>query len=95
MKLRDPLLPVIATLVSALLIAATITTSTASCLEVAVETRKSGSIVIYDTDLDAEPITRYKLVQSWPKKSIEIGALKAGDTNSACRRAPDPRRSAD
>jgi phage tail-like protein len=40
--------------------------------------RKGGAIVIYDYEGSA--IKRYKLTNAWPK-SLEISALKAGDTS--------------
>jgi phage tail-like protein len=40
--------------------------------------RKGGAIVVYD--YEGSPIKRYKLTNAWPK-SLEIGSLKAGDTN--------------
>jgi|SRR5215207_133288 phage tail-like protein len=40
--------------------------------------RKGGAIIVYDYEGNA--IKRYKLVNAWPK-SLEIGSLKAGDTN--------------
>ncbi|GGK23264.1 phage tail protein [Pilimelia terevasa] len=40
--------------------------------------RKGGAIVVYD--YEGAAIKRYKLVNAWPK-SLEIGALKAGDTS--------------
>lgn len=40
--------------------------------------RKGGAVVIYDYEGNA--IKRYKLTAAWPK-SLELGALKAGDTS--------------
>jgi phage tail-like protein len=40
--------------------------------------RKGGAIIVYD--YEGAPIKRYKLTNAWPK-SLEIGSLKAGDTN--------------
>jgi phage tail-like protein len=40
--------------------------------------RKGGAIIVYDYEGNA--IKRYKLINAWPK-SLEIGSLKAGDTN--------------
>jgi phage tail-like protein len=40
--------------------------------------RKGGFIVVYD--YEGHPLKRYKLTNCWPK-SLEIGALKAGDTS--------------
>jgi len=42
------------------------------------EARKGGAIIVYDYEGTA--IKRYKLTNAWPK-SLEIGALKAGDTS--------------
>jgi phage tail-like protein len=42
------------------------------------EARKGGAIIVYD--FEGSPIKRYKLTNAWPK-SLEIGALKAGDTS--------------
>ena len=39
--------------------------------------RKGGSVIVYD--FMGIPLKRYKLSNCWPK-SLEIGALKAGDT---------------
>jgi phage tail-like protein len=39
--------------------------------------RKGGAIIVYD--YEGSPIKRYKMTNAWPK-SLEIGALKAGDT---------------
>src|SRR5687767_1366611 len=39
--------------------------------------RKGGAIIVYD--YEGQAIKRYKLTNAWPK-SLEIGALKAGDT---------------
>jgi phage tail-like protein len=40
--------------------------------------RKGGAINVYD--YEGNPIKRYKLTNAWPK-SLEIGSMKAGDTN--------------
>jgi phage tail-like protein len=40
--------------------------------------RRGGSVIVYAPDGTA--IKRYKLTNAWPK-SLEIGSLKAGDTN--------------
>lgn len=40
--------------------------------------RKGGAIIVFD--YEGSPIKRYKLTNAWPK-SLEIGSLKAGDTN--------------
>lgn len=42
------------------------------------EVRKGGAIIVYD--YEGKPIKRYKLTNAWPK-SLEIGAMKAGDTS--------------
>ncbi|GIG63911.1 phage tail protein [Phytomonospora endophytica] len=42
------------------------------------DARKGGAIIVYDYEGTA--IKRYTLVNAWPK-SLEIGALKAGDTS--------------
>jgi phage tail-like protein len=42
------------------------------------DARKGGAIIVYD--FEGNPIKRYKLTNAWPK-SLEIGALKAGDTS--------------
>jgi len=42
------------------------------------DVRKGGAIVVYDYEGTA--VKRYKLTNAWPK-SLEIGALKAGDTS--------------
>ena len=42
------------------------------------DARKGGAVIVYD--FEGAPIKRYKLVSAWPK-GLEIGALKAGDTN--------------
>jgi phage tail-like protein len=42
------------------------------------DARKGGAIIVYDYEGSA--IKRYKLTNAWPK-SLEIGALKAGDTS--------------
>jgi phage tail-like protein len=40
--------------------------------------RKGGAIIVFD--YEGAAIKRYKLTNAWPK-SLEIGSLKAGDTN--------------
>ena len=40
--------------------------------------RKGGEIIVYD--YEGQPIKRYRLTNAWAK-SLEIGALKAGDTS--------------
>ncbi len=42
------------------------------------QVRKGGAIIVFDYEGNA--IKRYTLVNAWPK-SLEIGALKAGDTS--------------
>src|SRR5919197_6381258 len=42
------------------------------------DARKGGAIIVYDYEGNA--LKRYKLTNCWPK-SLEIGALKAGDTS--------------
>lgn len=42
------------------------------------DARKGGAIIVYD--YEGSPLKRYKLTNAWPK-SLEIGSLKAGDTN--------------
>jgi phage tail-like protein len=42
------------------------------------DARKNGSIIVFD--YEGKPIKRYVLTNAWPK-SLEIGSLKAGDTN--------------
>jgi phage tail-like protein len=42
------------------------------------DARKGGAIIVYDYEGNA--LKRYKLTNAWPK-SLEIGALKAGDTS--------------
>ena len=42
------------------------------------DARKGGAIMVFDFEGNA--IKRYKLTNAWPK-SLEIGALKAGDTS--------------
>jgi phage tail-like protein len=42
------------------------------------DARKGGAIIVFD--FIGAPIKRYKLTNAWPK-SLEIGSLKAGDTN--------------
>ncbi|HEU0086219.1 MAG TPA: phage tail protein [Pseudonocardiaceae bacterium] len=43
------------------------------------DARKGGAIIVFD--FEGQPIKRYKLTNAWPK-SLEIGTLKAGDTNT-------------
>ena len=40
------------------------------------DVRKGGAIIVFE----GNPVKRYKLTNAWPK-SLEIGALKAGDTS--------------
>jgi len=40
--------------------------------------RKGGAIIVYD--FEGTALKRYRLTNAWPK-SLEIGTLKAGDTN--------------
>ena len=40
--------------------------------------RKGGAVIVYD--FTGAPVKRYKLANCWPK-TLEIGALKAGDTS--------------
>jgi phage tail-like protein len=42
------------------------------------DVRKGASVTIYD--YEGKPVKKYNLTNAWPK-SLEIGALKAGDTN--------------
>jgi phage tail-like protein len=42
------------------------------------EARKGGAIIVYD--FEGAALKRYKLTAAWPK-SLELGAMKAGDTN--------------
>jgi phage tail-like protein len=42
------------------------------------EARKGGAVIVYD--FEGTPLKHYKLKNAWPK-SLEIGSLKAGDTN--------------
>jgi phage tail-like protein len=42
------------------------------------DARKDGTIIVYD--FHGAPLKRYQLKAAWPK-SLEIGALKAGDTS--------------
>jgi phage tail-like protein len=42
------------------------------------DVRKGGAIIVYN--YTGEAVKRYKLTNAWPK-SLEIGALKAGDTS--------------
>ena len=42
------------------------------------DARKGGAIIVYDYEGNA--LKRYKMTNAWPK-SLEIGALKAGDTS--------------
>jgi len=42
------------------------------------DVRKGGAIIVYD--YEGSPIKRYKLTNAWPK-SLEVSALKAGDTS--------------
>jgi phage tail-like protein len=42
------------------------------------EARKGGAVIVYD--FEGAPLKRYKLTNAWPK-SLELGTLKAGDTN--------------
>lgn len=43
-----------------------------------VSARKGGAVIVYD--FMGQALKRYKLINCWPK-SLEIGALKAGDTS--------------
>lgn len=49
-----------------------------SCFGQMADARKNGSIIVFD--YESNPIKRYTLTNAWPK-SLEIGSLKAGDTN--------------
>ncbi len=40
--------------------------------------RKGGAIIVYD--YEGSPVKRYKLTNVWAK-SLEISAMKAGDTS--------------
>lgn len=42
------------------------------------DVRKGGAVIVYD--FEGMPIKRYKFTNAWPK-TLEIGALKAGDTS--------------
>ncbi len=42
------------------------------------DVRKGGAVIVYD--FEGQALKRYKLTNAWPK-SLEIGALKAGDTS--------------
>src|SRR5262245_53779601 len=42
------------------------------------DARKNAEIIVFD--FEGSPLKRYKLENCWPK-SVEIGTLKAGDTN--------------
>jgi phage tail-like protein len=42
------------------------------------DARKGGAVIVYD--FEGQAIKRYKLQNAWPK-TLEVGALKAGDTN--------------
>jgi phage tail-like protein len=42
------------------------------------DARKGGAIIVYD--FEGAPLKRYKMTNAWPK-SLEITALKAGDTS--------------
>lgn len=42
------------------------------------DARKGGAIIVFD--YEGQAIKRYKLTNAWPK-SLEIGALKAGDAS--------------
>jgi phage tail-like protein len=42
------------------------------------DARKGGAIIVFDYEGNA--LKRYKMTNAWPK-SLEIGALKAGDTS--------------
>lgn len=41
------------------------------------EARKNGAIIVFD--YEGNPLKRYTMTACWPK-SLEIGAMKAGDT---------------
>lgn len=42
------------------------------------EARRGGAIIVFD--YEGNPIKRFELTAAWPK-SLEVGQLKAGDTN--------------
>ncbi|MFT4216075.1 MAG: phage tail protein [Micropruina sp.] len=42
------------------------------------DVRRGGAIIVFD--FEGNPVKRYKLTNAWPK-SLEIGAMKAGDTS--------------
>ena len=42
------------------------------------DARKGAEVTVFD--FEGSPVKRYKLTNCWPK-SLEIGTLKAGDTN--------------
>jgi phage tail-like protein len=42
------------------------------------DARKGGAVIVYD--YEGQALKRYKLTNMWAK-SLEIGAMKAGDTN--------------
>ena len=42
------------------------------------DARRGGAIIVFD--YENNPIKRFELVNAWPK-SLEVGTLKAGDTN--------------
>jgi phage tail-like protein len=42
------------------------------------EARKGGAIIVFD--FEGKPLKRYTMTNAWPK-SLEIGTMKAGDTN--------------
>lgn len=42
------------------------------------DVRKGASVTIYD--YEGNPVKKYNLTRAWPK-SLEVGNLKAGDTN--------------
>ena len=42
------------------------------------DARKGGAVIVYD--YEGQAIKHYKLTNAWPK-SLELGALKAGDTS--------------
>lgn len=43
-----------------------------------VSARKGGAIIVYD--YEGAPVKRYRMTNAWAK-SLELGSLKAGDTN--------------
>lgn len=49
-----------------------------SCFGKMSDARRGGAIVIFDTE--GNEMKRFTMVNAWPK-SLEIGSLKAGDTN--------------